>query len=101
MILRKCKGCGALLQDEKPEEMGFIPTLTSVFAELGGELPMITQVLINVSDWFGKYWMLLLGIIFLLYIIYKVYVSNEDNKIRVAEKSLNIPIIIVPLLLLI
>lgn len=70
-----------------------IPTLTSVFAELGGELPMITQVLINVSDWFGKYWMLLLGIIFLLYIIYKVYVSNEDNKIRVAEKSLNIPII--------
>ncbi len=29
MILRKCKGCGALLQDEKPEEMGFIPTLTS------------------------------------------------------------------------
>lgn len=70
-----------------------IPTLTSVFAELGGELPMITQVLINVSDWFGKYWMLLLGIIFLLYIVYKVYVSNEDNKIKVAEKSLNIPII--------
>lgn len=28
MILRKCKGCGALLQDENPEEMGFIPNLT-------------------------------------------------------------------------
>ena len=70
-----------------------IPTLTSVFAELGGELPMITQVLINVSDWIGKYWMLLVGIIFLLYIIYKVYVSNEDNKIRVAEKSLSIPVL--------
>lgn len=27
MILRKCKGCGALLQDTKPEEQGFIPEL--------------------------------------------------------------------------
>lgn len=29
MIERKCKGCGAILQDTKPEEKGFIPVLTS------------------------------------------------------------------------
>lgn len=28
MILKKCKGCGALLQDEFEDKMGFIPTLT-------------------------------------------------------------------------
>ena len=28
MIERKCKGCGAILQDQNPEEKGFIPTLS-------------------------------------------------------------------------
>ena len=29
MIVRKCKGCGALLQEERPDEAGYIPKLTS------------------------------------------------------------------------
>ena len=28
MILRKCKGCGAILQDEDENKAGFIPNLT-------------------------------------------------------------------------
>ena len=29
MIVRKCKGCGAMLQDERPEEAGYLPRLTT------------------------------------------------------------------------
>ena len=70
-----------------------IPTLTSVFAELGGELPIMTQVLINVSNWFRSYWLILIGIILDLYIGYKLYTKNEDNKIKVAESKLKLPIL--------
>ncbi len=70
-----------------------IPTLTSVFAELGGELPIMTRVLINVSNWFNNYWMILLALILVGFIGYKLYVKNEDNKIKIAEKQLKLPIL--------
>ena len=70
-----------------------IPTLTSVFAELGGELPIMTQILIDISDWFSNCWLILVGIILVLYIGYKLYTKNEDNKIKVAESKLKFPIL--------
>ncbi len=70
-----------------------IPTLTSVFAELGGELPIMTRVLINVSNWFNNYWMILLALMLVGFIGYKLYVKNEDNKIKIAEKRLKLPIL--------
>lgn len=70
-----------------------IPTLTSVFEELGGELPIMTRVLINVSNWFNNYWMILLALILVGFIGHKLYVKNEDNKIKIAEKQLKLPIL--------
>ncbi len=70
-----------------------VPTLTSVFDELGGELPGMTKVLIAVSNWFTAYWMLLLGIILVIYIIYKLYTSNEKGKVWKAEEQLKLPVI--------
>lgn len=70
-----------------------IPTFTSVFAELGGELPVMTRILINVSNWFNNYWMILLALILVGFIGYKLYVKNEDNKIKIAEKQLKLPIL--------
>ncbi len=70
-----------------------VPTLTSVFDELGGELPGMTKVLIAVSNWFTTYWMLLLGIILVIYIIYKLYTSNEKGKVWKAEEQLKLPVI--------
>lgn len=69
-----------------------IPTLTSIFDELGGELPLITQILISVSNWFGKYWLVLVAVFLLIFLLYKLYVSKEDNRIKVAKQSLKLPI---------
>lgn len=70
-----------------------VPTLTSVFDELGGDLPVITKILINVSNWFSKYWISIIGILLVLYIAYKIFTRTESGKIKASEFSLNIPII--------
>lgn len=70
-----------------------IPTLTSVFAELGGQLPLMTRVLINVSNWFSKYWLILIGIILILYVVFQLYIKDETNKIKYAELQLKFPIL--------
>ncbi len=70
-----------------------VPTLTSVFAELGGELPGMTKVLIAVSNWFTSYWAILLGVILVVYIAYKGFTSSEQGKVWKAETQLKLPII--------
>lgn len=70
-----------------------VPTLTSVFGELGGELPLITQILINISNWFGKYWLIIVMILLILFVVYKVCTKTSDGKIKVSEWALKLPVI--------
>ncbi len=70
-----------------------VPTLTSVFDSLGGDLPLITQILIHTSDWFSKYWMLLIGVICALIIIVQLSTKGEDGKKRKGRILLKLPII--------
>lgn len=70
-----------------------VPTLTSTFAELGGELPLPTKILINTSNWFAKYWMLLIAIFCILVILYKVITKTEEGRKKASELSLKLPII--------
>jgi type IV pilus assembly protein PilC len=44
-----------------------VPTLTGVFGELGGELPAITQFLINTSAFFGRWWWLINGVLLFIF----------------------------------
>ena len=70
-----------------------VPTLTSVFADLGGDLPFITKMLISTSEWFAKYWMIILGIIAAVYVAYKVYTGGEEGAIRKGRMMLKLPIV--------
>lgn len=70
-----------------------VPTLTSVFGELGGELPLMTRMLIATSEWFAKWWIILLGIILAIYVLYKFVTSTEKGQIRKSERKLRLPII--------
>ena len=53
-----------------------IPKMQSVFDELGGELPAITQFVVNASDIIQRYGILVAGIIALIVIISKVIIKN-------------------------
>lgn len=70
-----------------------VPTLTSVFSELGGELPIITQILIGISNWFAKYWLIIVAILLLVVVGYKIFTKSEDGKIKAAEGLLKLPVI--------
>ena len=70
-----------------------VPTLTSVFDSLGGDLPLITKILIHTSDWFSKYWILLIGIICALIIIIQLATNGKEGKIRKGKILLKLPII--------
>ncbi len=70
-----------------------VPTLTSVFSELGGDLPWMTQILIDVSEWFGKYWLILLGVLAGLFVLFKALTSGEEGAKRKGEMLLKLPIV--------
>lgn len=70
-----------------------VPTLTSVFGELGGELPMVTQILINVSNFFSKWWALMLLIIIVAFLIFKVWSGREPGKTQWGKYQLSMPVL--------
>jgi len=41
--------------------MGVIPTFTKIFAGFGAQLPFITQMLINISDFLRHFWYIVIG----------------------------------------
>lgn len=55
-----------------------VPSLTKTFDELGGELPIITLILINISRFFGKYWALI-GVIIVGFIVF-IHLYNKTPK---------------------
>ena len=70
-----------------------VPTLTSVFGDLGGELPMITKVLIGISNFFSNWWWLIFGVLAAVVIGGILYGRTENGRIRQAQTMLKLPVI--------
>lgn len=68
-----------------------MPTLTSVFKDFGGEMPLPTLILISMTEWFQSYWLVLVGILLSIFVIWKLWTSNENGKIRWSEMVLKMP----------
>lgn len=69
-----------------------IPTLADVFADLGGELPLMTRLLINASNFFAKWWLLMLAVLFLLSMAMKLITRTEKGRMKKAELALKVPL---------
>ena len=70
-----------------------VPTFTAIFDSMGGELPGVTKALIAISNFFIKYWMILVAIIAVVVIVYKVYGNTEEGRMNLAKWSLKVPIL--------
>ena len=70
-----------------------VPTLTSVFGELGGELPLVTQILINISNFFAKWWVVMLAVILICFAVFKIYTSTEEGRLNWARVQLKMPVL--------
>jgi len=69
-----------------------IPKLIDIFKEVGGELPLMTRVLIGLSNFMVGYWWLLLIIIGALAVLVKYLVAKPFGKKYVDTVFLHIPI---------
>lgn len=70
-----------------------VPTFTATFAELGAELPGPTVLLINISDFFRHYYLLLIAIFAVIFIVYKIYSNTEDGRLKLAKLELKLPVL--------
>ena len=70
-----------------------VPTFTAIFDSMGGELPGVTKALIAISNFFIKYWMILVAIIAVVVIFYKVYGNTEEGRMNLAKWILKVPIL--------
>ncbi|MBR2677156.1 MAG: type II secretion system F family protein [Solobacterium sp.] len=69
-----------------------VPTLTAVFGEMGGELPFITRLLISISNFFSKWWALILLIFIAAFLLFKFYTSTEKGKLWWGKTLLTMPV---------
>ena len=70
-----------------------VPTFLAIFDSYDAQLPLPTRILIAISDFFVKYWMVLLAIIAAAAIFYKVYGNTEEGRMNLAKWSLKVPIL--------
>lgn len=70
-----------------------VPTFTATFEELGTELPFLTQLLIAISNFFRKFWMVMLAIIAVIVIGVKLYGNTEKGRMRLAMLQLRLPVL--------
>ncbi|MCR5664981.1 MAG: type II secretion system F family protein [Oscillospiraceae bacterium] len=70
-----------------------VPTFTAIFDSYGADLPGITKALIAISNFFVKYWMLLLGIIAAVVLFFKIYGNTESGRLKLAQLALKAPVL--------
>lgn len=70
-----------------------VPALMTSFVDLGGDLPGITKALIATSEFFGKYWWLLIAIVALIVAAIKLVGRNEDGKMALHRFRLKMPVL--------
>ena len=70
-----------------------VPTFLVIFEDYDAELPIPTQILIVISDFFTNYWMVLAAIAIGVTIFYKVYGATEKGRMQFAQWQLKLPVL--------
>ena len=59
-----------------------LPKFTTIFSEIGGSLPLTTQILLAVSNGFRSYWWIALSITIIAFLLFKAYVRSEAGRYK-------------------
>jgi len=70
-----------------------IPKFKEIFNDFGVELPAITELLINISDWVVSYWYLIPVIPISMVILIKIIKKNRTGAYIIDRISLKIPLL--------
>src|SRR5690349_21458275 len=69
-----------------------LPRFMSIFQGMNVPLPMITQMLVNISHLFANYWWLMLGIAFVFIIVFKRFQSSKEGRRKLDEWKMKAPL---------
>jgi type IV pilus assembly protein PilC len=69
-----------------------VPKLVSIFNEVGGQLPFMTQLLITVSGFFVSYWYIILAALIGAIVGVKLYLAKPVGKKQFDMLALKVPV---------
>ncbi|KQC12590.1 MAG: pilus assembly protein PilC [Desulfuromonas sp. SDB] len=72
--------------------MFVLPTFSSMYAGLGADLPLPTQILMGISNLLRHHFFLIIGVIVALIIVYKLVTRTDKGKFIRDKVSLYIPV---------
>lgn len=70
-----------------------VPTFTAIFDSYDAELPIPTQILIGMSNFFSRYWMVLAGIGAAIVLGIKFYGNTENGRLNLAKLQMKLPVL--------
>ena len=70
-----------------------VPTFTSIFDSYGAQLPLMTRMLIAISNFFRKYYLIMLAVFAAGFIFYKIYGNTEKGRLNFAKLALKLPVL--------
>lgn len=69
-----------------------LPKFLTLFGNMQVQLPMMTQILIKISNMFTGYWWLMLMLIAAGYILFRRFQASEEGKHKIDEWKMRIPV---------
>jgi type IV pilus assembly protein PilC len=69
-----------------------IPVFQKMFADMGGTLPAFTQMVINLSDFMRRYFLLVGAVLVALYFVFQRYYKTENGQETIDNCLLKLPI---------
>lgn len=70
-----------------------LPKFMTLFGNMQMQLPMMTQVLISISNIFTGYWWLMLMIIILCWVLFSRFKATEEGKFKIDEWKMKMPVL--------
>ena len=59
-----------------------IPKFTAIFSEIGGSLPVTTQILLAVSNGLRAYWWIALSILVVAFVVFRAYIRSVAGRYK-------------------
>ncbi len=70
-----------------------IPSISGVFTEANIQLPIVTRIVLGISNIFRKYFLVLIVLIAILYLIYRAFKATPTGKYTIDNIKLKLPLV--------
>lgn len=70
-----------------------VPTISGIITSGGGELPLITRMLLGTANFFSHWWGLVMAFLVAVAVVCRVYGKTEKGRMRFARTALRLPIL--------